>query len=289
MPTTSPAGPARRPNAGPTTSWTCAGAAWPSTPPTTGPAAAVQVVVDADLLDLIDDQAADPAAADAADSEAGGTEPAEPPRRSNDGAGRARTTDRPAEPAEPVGRRPRDPLTARCELLAPDPIPIGIETARRLLCDSFVSRAVLRGRSEVLDLGRASRLFSTPQRRAIILRDGGCIAQGCDRGAQWCEIHHLRPWEHGGSHRSRQRRPHLRPPPPPRPRRRLAHPHPTRRPPPPHPRPPRHPPTPRRLIRSGSSGRACAPRPGPGAGAPRGRPAARPAGARARAGATRPA
>ena len=66
--------------------------------------------------------------------------------------------------------------------------------ARRLACTARVVPAVLGRRSEVLDLGRASRLFSPAQRKALRLRDRRCRAVGCTIPATWCEAHHLRPW-----------------------------------------------------------------------------------------------
>src|SRR5258708_3112902 len=35
-------------------------------------------------------------------------------------------------------------------------------------------------------------------RRAIEPRDRGCTAPGCDRPADWCDIHHVWHWEDGG-------------------------------------------------------------------------------------------
>ncbi|WP_344777686.1 HNH endonuclease signature motif containing protein, partial [Nocardioides panacisoli] len=58
--------------------------------------------------------------------------------------------------------------------------------------------AVLGNHSEVLDLGRADRLYRPPQRKAIRLRDRRCRAQGCDHPAPWCETHHLKSWASGG-------------------------------------------------------------------------------------------
>src|SRR3954451_10613652 len=52
--------------------------------------------------------------------------------------------------------------------------------ARRLLCDARIIPAVLTGRSEVLDMGRASRTFPAALRRAITVRDRGCAWPGCD-------------------------------------------------------------------------------------------------------------
>jgi hypothetical protein len=70
---------------------------------------------------------------------------------------------------------------------------------RRLACTASIIPAVLGGRSEVLDLGRSSRLFKPAQRKAMILRDRECRAEGCTVPAAWCEAHHWgRPWARGG-------------------------------------------------------------------------------------------
>ncbi|MFM8267853.1 MAG: DUF222 domain-containing protein [Ilumatobacteraceae bacterium] len=50
----------------------------------------------------------------------------------------------------------------------------------------------------VLDLGRAVRLATDDQYRALVARDGGCRWPGCDRPASWCEVDHLVPWSAGG-------------------------------------------------------------------------------------------
>lgn len=76
--------------------------------------------------------------------------------------------------------------------------PVAPATAQRLVCDASVSRAVMAGRSEVLDLGRATRIVSKAQRRALVLRDGGCRFPGCDRPPHWCDAHHLWHWTQGG-------------------------------------------------------------------------------------------
>ncbi len=70
---------------------------------------------------------------------------------------------------------------------------------RRLACTANLLPAVLGGKSEVLDLGRTSRLFKPAQRKAMIIRDKQCRAQGCTIPAAWCEAHHWRrPWARGG-------------------------------------------------------------------------------------------
>jgi hypothetical protein len=77
--------------------------------------------------------------------------------------------------------------------------PISAAEARRYACDAQILPAVLGGDSQVLDLGRARRLFTGPLRRALILRDGGCAFAHCDRPARWSEGHHLKPWADGGT------------------------------------------------------------------------------------------
>ena len=51
---------------------------------------------------------------------------------------------------------------------------------------------------EVLDIGRATRQWTTAMQRAIRIRDGCCQWPGCDRPPSWCDVHHCREWEHGG-------------------------------------------------------------------------------------------
>ena len=70
--------------------------------------------------------------------------------------------------------------------------------ARRLACNGRILPAVLGGRSEVLDLGRAQRLFTAAQRRALLLRDKTCRAVGCDVPGTRAEAHHWLPWLLGG-------------------------------------------------------------------------------------------
>ena len=70
--------------------------------------------------------------------------------------------------------------------------------ARRLACTAHLVPAVLGTDSQVLDLGRSSRLFNAAQRKALLIRDGECRAEGCDIPGTWCEAHHWIPWSHGG-------------------------------------------------------------------------------------------
>ncbi|GAB3027962.1 hypothetical protein GCM10011376_16700 [Nocardioides flavus (ex Wang et al. 2016)] len=70
--------------------------------------------------------------------------------------------------------------------------------ARRLACTAKILPAVLGADSLPLDLGRARRLFSPAQRKALLVRDRTCRAEGCDVPGTWCDAHHLDPWHTGG-------------------------------------------------------------------------------------------
>jgi len=72
------------------------------------------------------------------------------------------------------------------------------ETVRRLGCDASLTRVLLAGPSEVLDVGRRTRVVSPAQRRALVVRDGGCRFPGCDRPPWWTDAHHLLHWADGG-------------------------------------------------------------------------------------------
>jgi hypothetical protein len=65
---------------------------------------------------------------------------------------------------------------------------------RRLACTAKILPAVLGGESLPMDLGRARRLFSPAQRKALLIRDRTCRADGCDTPGTWSEAHHLDPW-----------------------------------------------------------------------------------------------
>ena len=72
-------------------------------------------------------------------------------------------------------------------------------TVRRLACDADVVPVVLGGQGEILDVGRAVRLFTAGQTRALWLRDGGCTYPGCTTPARWTDAHHLVHWADGGT------------------------------------------------------------------------------------------
>jgi hypothetical protein len=72
------------------------------------------------------------------------------------------------------------------------------DTIRRLACEADIIPVVLDGRSVPLDVGRAKRLATVHQRRALEAVHDSCAVPHCDVGFSRCVIHHLHPWEHGG-------------------------------------------------------------------------------------------
>lgn len=68
----------------------------------------------------------------------------------------------------------------------------------QLACDPSMTRIVFGPDSEVLDVGRKTRVVPAGLRRAVVARDRHCVAPGCGRSAKWCDVHHLVPWSEGG-------------------------------------------------------------------------------------------
>ncbi len=50
-----------------------------------------------------------------------------------------------------------------------------------------------------LAVGRTQRSASAGQRRALAVRDGGCVIPGCGVPAEACQVHHLVEWADGGA------------------------------------------------------------------------------------------
>ena len=124
---------------------------------------------------------------------------------------------------DPAAYRPMAPVPrARADGAAQvGGVPVGDATARFLACCAQVAPALVgspgstaalqtapapgsladrlaRTPVEPLVLGRAVRLASVGQRRALALRDGGCVIPGCAVAAPYTQPHHVQPWSLGG-------------------------------------------------------------------------------------------
>jgi len=91
-------------------------------------------------------------------------------------------------------------LQARCaagSTLTGQPLGPRDDPADRLRRDDHPT--VLGTASEVLDLGRARRLFTPGMLRAMWLRDKGCTIPGCTAPPTWADAHHIIHWVDGGA------------------------------------------------------------------------------------------
>jgi hypothetical protein len=80
-----------------------------------------------------------------------------------------------------------------CEL--DDGTPMPVATIRRLACDAGIIPVVLGGDGVVLDVGRARRLATDDQRRALRVMYRTCGIGDCDVPFDRCEIHHVDEWD----------------------------------------------------------------------------------------------
>ena len=90
---------------------------------------------------------------------------------------------------------------------------LAIETIRRIACDAMIIPVVLGTGSEILDVGRAKRLFTGGLLAAMRLRDKGCTIPGCTAPAAWADAHHIIHWVDGGQDEPAERGTDLPPPP----------------------------------------------------------------------------
>ena len=104
------------------------------------------------------------------------------------------------------GDRPHLTITVRYEDLLADCRSAGLvdgteltpSQLRQYACDAGILPVILGGDSGVLDLGRQHRLVTSDIRKALHVRDRGCVFPGCDRPAADCDAHHIVPWQQEG-------------------------------------------------------------------------------------------
>ncbi len=69
--------------------------------------------------------------------------------------------------------------------------PVSLGVARQVACTGAVERVTTDAAGRILAIDILDRVFAAHQRKAISLRDGGCVIPGCHVAAAWCEIHHV--------------------------------------------------------------------------------------------------
>ncbi|WOQ17961.1 HNH endonuclease signature motif containing protein [Raineyella sp. W15-4] len=75
--------------------------------------------------------------------------------------------------------------------------PIEAATAARHACDAPLIGMIIDRHGDILAMGRARRLASPAQRRALRVRDGGCRFPGCSQHRR-LKAHHIVSWADGG-------------------------------------------------------------------------------------------
>ncbi|WP_407341692.1 DUF222 domain-containing protein [Pengzhenrongella phosphoraccumulans] len=79
-----------------------------------------------------------------------------------------------------------------------DGTPVPDSELSQMMCDCELTRIVVNADGIPLDLGRTERLFTGPQRKAVIARDRECAVPGCSAHARWCNVHHINWWTRDG-------------------------------------------------------------------------------------------
>ncbi|MEP6625019.1 MAG: DUF222 domain-containing protein, partial [Acidimicrobiia bacterium] len=95
-----------------------------------------------------------------------------------------------------TGGWPDDLRDARSHVEGYGPVPCSL--IREWLTTAVLRRIVKTG-SEILDVGRATRLATPAQQRALRHRDRGCVVPGCARPSRWTDAHHVIAYLHGGA------------------------------------------------------------------------------------------
>jgi Domain of unknown function (DUF222) len=77
-------------------------------------------------------------------------------------------------------------------------IDLPVETVRRMACEAHIIPIVMGSGGVVLDMGRATRLASRHQRRALEAMHPTCAVPSCDVPISLCQPHHIDYWTAGG-------------------------------------------------------------------------------------------
>lgn len=76
--------------------------------------------------------------------------------------------------------------------------PLPAEHLPTFLCDATFHAVMVDALGLPTDLGRGHRHATPAQRRALVVRDGGCTFPGCDAALGWLDAHHVRHWRQDG-------------------------------------------------------------------------------------------
>jgi len=76
---------------------------------------------------------------------------------------------------------------------------VDVTLAHHTGCVGTIQKILTTRTGRIVEMTVHNRIYTADQRRAIALRDGGCVWPGCDVPAAWVEIHHVVEWAKGGS------------------------------------------------------------------------------------------
>ena len=77
-------------------------------------------------------------------------------------------------------------------------IDLPVDTVRRMACEARIIPVVMGSSGVVLDMGRATRLASRQQRRALEVMHATCAVPSCSVPVAQCQPHHVDYWNSGG-------------------------------------------------------------------------------------------
>ncbi len=76
--------------------------------------------------------------------------------------------------------------------------PLPADTIRRMCCNADIIPVTLDTDGVAVDIGRQRRVATRHQRRALRAMHTSCAYPSCTVRFDNCQIHHVKPWEHGG-------------------------------------------------------------------------------------------
>src|SRR3954452_21549207 len=97
----------------------------------------------------------------------------------------------------PDALRPGTPDDGRSGVLA-DGERLSLAAIRRLACDADLLPVLLGSDSQILDVGRSTRVIGHYLWMALVTRDRHCAVPGCTRPPVACDAHHIVHWANGG-------------------------------------------------------------------------------------------
>ena len=111
-----------------------------------------------------------------------------------------------ADSHDSAGNCPGPPATTALGWLEGKPEPLAGSQILAALCTGDHLATLFDDTGQALDATKKERTFSSRQRTAMALRDGGCLIPGCTMPPAACEGHHINPWNQRPENRKTETR-----------------------------------------------------------------------------------